>query len=88
MKKVKSLYISRFSENKKLEFMTWDNMCLKKLKEMGKSTRKQWAKAMGYESSCCMKNIIKNNLDKLIITPSITRKNKYFYEVKENFEID
>ena len=68
----------------KTKFMTWDNICLNKLKEIGRSTQQQWAEAMGYTHACCMTNTIKNNKDKLIITTSVTRKNKEFYEVKED----
>ena len=36
---------------KKLVFRTWDQMCLDKLREIGKSSLTKWAKAMGYEHS-------------------------------------
>ena len=32
-------------------FRTWDQMCLDKLKEIGKSGLTKWAQAMGYEHS-------------------------------------
>jgi len=31
------------------KFRTWDQMCLDKLKEIGKSGISKWAKAMGYK---------------------------------------
>jgi len=31
------------------KFRTWDQMCLDKLKEIGKSSLTKWANAMGYE---------------------------------------
>jgi len=34
------------------KFRTWDQMCLDKLKEIGRSSLTKWANAMGYENSC------------------------------------
>jgi len=70
---------------KKEIFKTWDNWCLKKLKEIGRSTLKEWAEAMGYKYPLLLNNVIKNNIDKLIITPA-PRKRSKFYELKEELE--
>ncbi|KKL68075.1 hypothetical protein LCGC14_2128630, partial [marine sediment metagenome] len=58
------------SENK--EEYTWDNWCLKKLKELGKLTLTEWAIAMDYKFSGSMDNIAKQNKDKLKITKTST----------------
>ena len=62
-------------------FMTWDGWCLLKLKELGKSTIKEWAEAMGYKHSICMDKTIKNNLHKLNITRNHSKRINY-YEIK------
>ena len=78
MKKLKS-------KNKKKEtFKIWDMWCLLKLQEIGKSTMNQWGEACGYNHGYGLAKIIKNNIDKLKITPSpaITRVRRLF-EIKE-----
>ncbi len=66
-------------------FRTWDDWVLLKLKQIGRSTIKQWASAMGYNHSNSLQSIIKDNKNKL----KITRRNSQigrkacFYEVKE-----
>lgn len=71
-----------FYKSKKKKFMTWDTMCLQKLKEIGRSTQQQWAEALGYRHASNLNKVIKNNKNKLIITMPKTRKNRRFYEVK------
>jgi len=68
------------------EFLTWDNHCLKKLKEIGRSTQKEWSEAMEYKYSTSLNGIIKHNIDKLIITSSRSGKRK-FYELKKCVEL-
>ena len=63
-------------------FRTWDDWCLIKLKEIGRSTMNEWGKAMGYEFGFNMNKVIKNNINKLRITKTSTNRLK-FYEVKE-----
>ena len=63
-------------------FRTWDDWCLLKLNELGKSTMQQWATAMGYENSYNLDKVIKNIRYKLKITSSATSRLK-FYEVRE-----
>lgn len=36
---------------KKVIFKTWDQMCLDKLSELGRSGLSKWAKAMGYANA-------------------------------------
>lgn len=74
---------------KKAIFRTWNDWCLIKLKEIGRSTQLQWAAAMGYTYSCSMDKIIKNNIDKLEITKLSDSRLKFF-KIKEdiNFKRD
>lgn len=69
--------------NEKKEFRTWDNWCLKKLKERGRLTLIQWATAMGYKNSGNISNIVKHNTDKLKITKNSVGRVK-FYELRED----
>lgn len=62
---------------------TWDEWCLIKLKEIGKSTQQEWAEAMGYKNSFNMNKVVENNTNKLIIT-KIPLSRLKFYEVKED----
>ena len=71
----------------KTVFRTWDDWCLIKLKELGKSTMKKWAKAMGYVNNFNMDRIVKYNNDKLKITISHASRLK-FYEVKEDITFE
>ncbi len=71
---------------KKEVFMTWDNWCLKKLKEIGKSTLREWSDAMGNKHSNAFDTIIKNNIEKLTITTPGSGKRPKFYEVKEELK--
>ena len=64
-------------------FRTWDDWCLLKLKELGKSTMARWATAMGYKNNFNMNRMVENNIDKLKITKTSTSRLK-FYEVKED----
>lgn len=41
-------------------FMTWDEICLGKLKEIGKTSLTVWATAMGYKNSGSMVKSAKN----------------------------
>ena len=68
---------------KKEEFHTWDNWCLLKLEELGRSTQKEWAKAMEYNYPASISGVIRNNVDKLIITLSRSGRRK-FYEIEKD----
>ena len=70
---------------KKEIYDTWDGWCLRKLKEIGKSTLKQWAEAMGYENPSVMKKMAQKleKAGKLDIKET-SRKNRYIYEVDES----
>ena len=67
---------------KKEIFKTWDNWCLKKLKEIGRSTLQEWGEAMGYKNPNCLYSLVKNNIKKL----TVTGKYPTFYEVKKELE--
>ena len=67
----------------KVVFRKWEEWCLLKLKEIGRSTMNEWGKAMGYEFGFNMNKVIKNNIDKLKITKTNTSRLKH-YEVKED----
>ncbi len=41
-------------------FMTWDEICLGKLKEIGKASLTEWATAMGYKNSASLAKPAKN----------------------------
>ena len=77
---------------KKEIYDTWDGWCLRKLKEIGKSTLKQWAKAMGYENPSIMKKMAQQleKTGKLNVREiprpitTITTRRLYTYEVKES----
>ena len=66
-------------------FRTWEGWCLLKLREIGKSTMRQWAEAMGYSTSSNMTRTVKKleKEGKLIIrgTGYIRR---FTYEAKDN----
>lgn len=64
-------------------FRTYEQMCLDKLEEIGKSTLIEWARAMGYTNQNSMSKIIKRLRNDIIITRSKTRRLNY-YEVKTN----
>ena len=67
----------------KIIFRTWDNWCLIKLKELGKSSMERWAKAMGYKNNFNMNRVVENNINKLNITETSASRLK-LYEVKED----
>lgn len=50
---------------------TYDQMCLDKLKEIGKASAREWAEAMGYSSPNALAKVIKRikkeKPDKIII---------------------
>lgn len=59
------------------EFHTWEEICLLKLQELGKITKKEWATAMGFNYTISLDKTIKNNRDKLNITQEAKRKPIY-----------
>lgn len=67
-------------------YRTWDTWCLIKLRELGRSTQKQWAHAMGDKHPASISGMIKNNTDKLIITLSPSGRYK-FYEVRKDVKL-
>ena len=56
---------------KKVISRTYEQMCLDKLKELGKSTASEWASAMGYETHNALakviRRIVNDTPDKLMI---------------------
>lgn len=60
--------------------MTWEEHCLRKLEEIGKSDLMTWAKAMGYDNQNSMQKIVRRIKDKLLITRP---KRKRYFEVKK-----
>jgi len=56
---------------KKVILKTYEQMCLDKLKELGKSTATEWASAMGYETHNALakviRRIVNDTPDKLIV---------------------
>jgi len=41
-------------------FRTWDEFCLEKLKEIGKTSLTEWATAMGYKNSASISRTAQN----------------------------
>jgi DNA-binding HxlR family transcriptional regulator len=68
---------------KKLVFRTWDQMCLDKLKEIGKSGLTKWAKAMGYTNQTCMTKTANILMKKGLVRdiPNPGGKVRRYYEV-------
>ena len=68
---------------KKVISRTYEQMCLDKLKELGKSTASEWASAMGYETHNALAKVIRRIVnetpDKLIVVYS--RKPRYYQAV-------
>ncbi len=48
-------------------FRTWDQMCLDKLREIGRSSLTKWGKAMGYDNSTNITRMSQNLLEKGLI---------------------
>ncbi len=63
-------------------FMTYEQICLNKLEEIGKSTLKEWAEAMDYKSQNSLAKIVVRLKDDLIITRNKSRRLNY-YEVRK-----
>jgi uncharacterized protein YktB (UPF0637 family) len=65
---------------KKVISRTYEQMCLDKLKELGKSTAREWASAMGYETHNALakviRRIVNDTPDKLIVV--YNRKPRYY----------
>ena len=61
-------------------FKTYEQMCMDKLEEIGKSTLMKWAQAMGYTNQNSMSKIVKRLRDDLIITRSKSKR-LHYYEV-------
>ena len=68
---------------KKVIQRTFEQICLDKLKELGKSTASEWASAMGYETHNALAKVIrriaKETPDKLII--NYDRKPRYYQAI-------
>ena len=63
-------------------FRTWDEFCLEKLKEIGKSSLTEWATAMNYINSASISRTAQNLKEqgKVRIINSKTGKVKKYYE--------
>ena len=48
------------NDNEKEIFRTWEQMCLDKLREIGKASLTKWALAMDYEHSTSMSKSARN----------------------------
>lgn len=68
---------------KKVIRRTYEQICLDKLKELGKSTASEWASAMGYETHNALAKVIRrivNDIpEKLIV--NYTRKFRYYQAI-------
>jgi len=67
------------------EFHTYETWCLIKLEELGRVSKKQWAKEMGVNYSFMLDPLIKKNIDKINVI-SIS-KTQVYYEIKEGIKI-
>jgi len=58
-------------KTKKVVLRTFEQICLDKLKELGKSTASEWANAMGYETHNALakviRRIVNDTPDKLMV---------------------
>ena len=70
-------------KTKKIIPRTYEQICLDKLKEMGRSTASEWANAMGYDTHNALAKVIKRIVnempEKLIVINS--RKPRYYQAV-------
>jgi uncharacterized protein YktB (UPF0637 family) len=68
---------------KKVISRTYEQMCLDKLKELGKSTATEWASAMGYETHNALakviRRIVNDTPEKLLVNYS--RKPRYYQAI-------
>jgi len=62
---------------------TYEQICLDKLKELGKSTASEWANAMGYETHNALakviRRIVNNTPEKLVVV--YNRKPRYYQAI-------
>lgn len=59
-------------------FMTYEQMCLNKLEEIGRSTLKEWSTAMGYKYQNSLAKIALRLKDDLVISRNKSRRLKYY----------
>ncbi|MBY9014343.1 MAG: hypothetical protein KGD68_01495 [Candidatus Lokiarchaeota archaeon] len=68
---------------KKVIPRTYEQICLDKLKELGKSTASEWANAMGYEThnalSKVIRRIVNDTPEKIIVV--YNRKPRYYQAI-------
>ena len=70
-------------KTKKVVLRTFEQICLDKLKELGRSTASEWANAMGYETHNALakviRRIVNNTPDKLKVV--YNRKPRYYQAI-------
>ena len=70
-------------KSKKVIPRTFEQICLYKLKELGKSTASEWAYAMGYETHNALakviRRIVNDTPDKLVVV--YNRKPRYYQAI-------
>ena len=70
-------------KTKKVVLRTFEQICLDKLKELGRSTASEWANAMGYETHNALakviRRIVNNTPDKLIVV--YNRRPRYYQAI-------
>ena len=70
-------------KSKKVVLRTFEQICLDKLKELGRSTASEWANAMGYETHNALakviRRIVNNTPDKLIVV--YNRRPRYYQAI-------
>jgi len=70
-------------KSKKVVLRTFEQICLDKLKELGRSTASEWANAMGYETHNALakviRRIVNDTPDKLIVV--YNRRPRYYQAI-------
>lgn len=70
-------------KTKKVVLRTFEQICLDKLKELGKSTASEWANAMGYETHNALakviRRIVNDTPEKLVVV--YNRKPRYYQAI-------
>jgi hypothetical protein len=70
-------------KTKKVVLRTFEQICLDKLKELGRSTASEWANAMGYETHNALakviRRIVNDTPDKLIVV--YNRRPRYYQAI-------
>lgn len=69
------------------EYKTYEEICLDKLREIGKSTAKEWSEALNYKTGSCLAKVIrrikKHYPERIIVYDTYPKRYEYRYESQE-----